>query len=60
LRGWTHLVDLDLSFTQVSDGGLEHIQSLTGLRVLDLQGTKVTDEGVQRFTAALPGCTIRR
>jgi hypothetical protein len=43
------LLILDLSNTQISDAGLDKVEDLLLLRTLRLKGTKVTDEGVQRF-----------
>ena len=46
--------------TEVTDAGLEHLQSLTSLQRLDLRNTQVTDEGVKKLQAALPNCEIAR
>ena len=51
---------LDLSRTQVSDAGLEHLKGLTSLTALDLSGTQVTDEGVEALKAAIPGLRVFR
>jgi hypothetical protein len=43
------LLILDLSHTQIGDDGLAKLDSLHLLTVLKLTGTKVTNDGVQRF-----------
>jgi hypothetical protein len=49
---------LDLSNTQVTDAGLEHLRGRTNLRRLHLVNTQVTPEGVKRLQEALPKCEI--
>ena len=49
---------LNLRFTQVSDGGLKHLEGLANLRELNLEGTLVTDAGVAKLTAKLPQCHV--
>ena len=49
LEGLTELRALDLSDTQVADGGLEHLKNLTQLRCLDLGNTKITDAGLENI-----------
>jgi hypothetical protein len=43
------LVQLKLSFAEVSDAGLEHVKDLTQLEELMLNQTKITDAGVAHF-----------
>ena len=55
-----NLKSLDLSRTQVTDAGLEHLKGLTKLVSLTLLNTKVTSAGVQDLQKALPNCKITR
>ncbi len=41
-----------------TDCGLEDLTGLNQLFVLSLNGTKVTDEGVQKLQRVLPNCGI--
>ena len=43
----TGLHSLDLSGTQVTDAGLEHLKGRGDLRELNLPGTQVTDAGLE-------------
>ena len=43
------IVFVNLSGTQVTDAGLEHLKGLTNLRRLYLSGTKVTDAGLEHL-----------
>jgi Leucine-rich repeat (LRR) protein len=43
------LVELKLSFTDVSDTGLVHIKNLTGLKELVLNQTKISDTGLAQL-----------
>jgi Leucine Rich repeat len=51
-------VRLNLSGTQVTDAGLRVLAGLSKFTVLDLQNTKVTDEGVAELRKSLPHCYI--
>jgi len=42
----------------VSDAGLEPFAGSPKLGFADLKGTKVTEAGVKKLAAALPGCKI--
>ena len=46
LRRLPYLQDLRFWNTQVTDGGLQHLEDLTGLRSLHLCGTQITDVGM--------------
>ena len=54
------LQGLDLSSTQTTDAGLEHLKGLTNLEFVLLYKTNVTDEGVKKLQKALPNCEIYR
>jgi formylglycine-generating enzyme required for sulfatase activity len=49
---------LDLRGTQVSDEGLQVLWELKNLRLVYVQNTKVTEQGVKRLASALPRCKI--
>jgi hypothetical protein len=46
---FAEVIDLDLSGTQVTDAGLEHLKGLTQLWRLSLNGTEVTDVGLEHL-----------
>jgi hypothetical protein len=46
--------------TDITDSGLNHLEALSHLEVLDLSETLVTDEAVKRFQQKLPKCEIIR
>jgi hypothetical protein len=57
--GLTNLETLNLqNTTGVADLGLMHLNGLTKLRKLTLDGTKVTDAGIQDLQQALPKAKI--
>jgi len=43
-----------------TDAGLEHLKGLTQLEQLWLDGTQVTDAGVEKLNQALPKCNFNR
>jgi hypothetical protein len=43
----------------VTDAGLAHLKGLNGLRMLRLEGTKVTADGAADLMKALPELKIR-
>jgi hypothetical protein len=45
-----------LSGTDLSDERLAQLLDLDGLEAIDLRGTKVATDGVQRLQRELPGC----
>ena len=49
---------LSIHCRNVTDAGLNHLQSLARLRRLDLIGTQVTPEGIKKLQEALPNCKI--
>ena len=50
---------MDISGTQITDFGLEHLKGLTQLHSVDLSNTGVTDDGVKRLQQMLPKCNIQ-
>ncbi len=38
-----------LGRTEVNDAGLRHVARLSGLKFLDLSGTRITDEGIKHL-----------
>jgi len=49
---------LNLSLTQVTDAGLEHLKGALEVRLLQSLESLVTDTGVEALKRALPGCEI--
>jgi hypothetical protein len=58
LRSLHSLQGLDLSNTQVTDAGLEHLKGMTKLSQLDIRKTQVTAEGRAMLQKALPDCFV--
>ncbi len=52
------LIDLNLSGLPMSDNELETLKTLSELKILRLARSKVTEAGVKKLSAALPGCRI--
>ena len=44
----------------ITDAGLEYLKNLRNLRSVTMQGTKVTQAGVDKLKEALPECEIVR
>ena len=42
----------------LGDAGLEHLQTLTNLKLLGLRDTQVTAAGVAKLQQALPNCKV--
>ena len=55
---FVNVVRVNLNSTKVTDAELEQLKGLTQLKVLELGGTKVTDEGVKKLQQAFPNCKI--
>ncbi len=53
-----NLKNLNLAQTKIGDPGLVHLEALTQLEELDLDGTKVTEKGVEKLQQSLPNCEI--
>ena len=47
LGSLSHLTTLDLSETNITDGGLAEIEGLTALTTLVLDGSRISDEGLR-------------
>lgn len=47
--GLTNLRSLDLTDSEVTDAGLEHLKGLSGLSSLYLKGTQITDAGLEHL-----------
>jgi Leucine-rich repeat (LRR) protein len=58
LKALKRLERLSLAGSSIGDETLKHLHGLTGLRELDLTGTKVSAEGIAAAKKALPGCKI--
>jgi hypothetical protein len=43
-----------MAHTAVTDAGLDKIQALSGLRELNLRGTRVTEEAVEKLKQRIP------
>jgi len=43
------IIEVYFSGTEVTDAGLEHVEGLTELQLLDLHGTQVTDAGLEHL-----------
>lgn len=59
LQTLTALRRLDLGDTRITDAGLRHLYELDKLTYLVIARTKVTSNGVEEITRALPRCRIR-
>ena len=46
---WASAGCLDLSFSHVTDAGLEHLKGLTDLQWLDLRNAEITDAGLEHL-----------
>ena len=55
---FAHVLCVNLNLSEVTDADLPHLEALNQLRVLLLIGTKVTDDGVNKLSRALPKCRI--
>ena len=62
LKGLTFKTEEDiylyLSGNDITDASLEYLQTIKNLESLTIKETKVTEEGVRKFKAALPGCDV--
>ncbi|MGB7326022.1 MAG: hypothetical protein WBD31_14205 [Rubripirellula sp.] len=54
IEGMANLRELDLNDSQVSDDGLAKLSLLTGLEVIRLRATTVTDVGLEQHLSRLP------
>ena len=53
-----NLTDLSISYTQVTDQGIESLQGASGLKLLWVRDTGVTAGAIERLHAAVPECRI--
>jgi hypothetical protein len=58
LQGLSNLEVLYLTYTRVTDVGLEFLKNLKSLQTLALARTKVTNEGVKELKRALPNAHV--
>lgn len=58
LRGMTNIEEIDLTDTRVTDGAINILATLSGLKKVVLKGTNVSNSGIARLQQALPDCTI--
>lgn len=58
LRGMTNIEELDLTDARVTDGAINDLVTLSGLKKVVLKGTRVSTSGVAKLRQALPGCAI--
>ena len=49
---------VELKNTNISDEGLAELKTMSGLKLLQLQGTQVTAPGVEALRKALPQCRV--
>jgi hypothetical protein len=60
LRGMTSIERLDITDAKISDSAVNDLITLTGLKQLILNGTQITDVGIERLQRALPECEVIR
>ena len=58
LAGLNRIFSLTIQSSRVTDKGLKHLHNRKYLGILELFDTKATPQGVKRFQAAVPGCTV--
>lgn len=57
IENCTKLTEVDLSYNQISN--VKPLYSLTGLKLLDLEGNPILKEDMDGLTQALPSCDIQ-
>ena len=55
----TRLEYLNLAGADITDGAVQFVTTLTGLKHLDLRRTHITQVGLGQLRCALPKCEIR-
>jgi serine/threonine protein kinase len=55
-----NLRELDLSNTSITDGSVPSLRSIRRLERINLQGTSVTEQGVEELKSTLPKCEVLR
>lgn len=51
LKGWKHLVRLNLEGTKITDSALQHLSAITSLETLNIGSVLVTDAGLPALTS---------
>lgn len=59
LPGLSEVRTMNLGRTRITDAGMVHLACLKNLKVLNLHGTQVTDQGINELQKALPELKIR-
>jgi hypothetical protein len=59
LTGLSHLEELILIATGISDASVITLSKLTRLKEVDVDLTKVTPDGKKRLREALPDCSVK-
>ena len=54
LEGLPHLHELSLENVEISDKGLEHVQSVGQIDILRIRQTKITQEGIDKLKDKFP------
>ncbi|MBB27135.1 MAG: hypothetical protein CMO39_04910, partial [Verrucomicrobiaceae bacterium] len=55
---FTHLQNLWIQKTEVSDNSIPIITNFKKLKKLDISGTKITSDGIKIIKSKLPNCEI--
>ena len=60
LRGMTGISELDLTDAHITYAAVKDLATLSGLKKLVLQGSGITDAGIDELRQKLPECEIVR
>lgn len=55
-----NLRELDLSDTSITDGSIPSLRSIRRLERINLQGTSITEQGIEELKSNLPKCEVLR
>jgi Leucine-rich repeat (LRR) protein len=58
LKPFSRLSNLNLNNTEITDSALPELEEFGRLEWLDLKGTKISLEGIERLRKAMPNTTI--